>query len=471
MSSTIHLSRRDFLYGAVATGGMAGALPFAGCFSPVGAQSRPVPSKAQLAWHEQELGMFFHYDIILWKQSWKWRSFRDFPSPRLYNPSKLDTDQWMEAAKAMGAKYVVLTAKHCTGFLQWQTDLYDYGVRQSPWRNGKGDLVRMFVDSARRYGLKPGLYASVAANGYLNVDNPGLVGRGKGDPFGEEQKRYARICEAMVTELWTRYGDLFEIWFDGGVLSPSEGGPDLFPLLEKYQPNAIAFQGPEGGKNNIRWIGNERGVAPYPCWGSTNALTAEAGDRELLLCGHPDGRHYAPGECDLPIRNHAWMWGENEGRWRYWTDRELLDRYYWSVGRNCNLLVNANPAPDGLIIEREMEIYRRFGKMIGGLFTHPLGKTSGRGDSVTLDFGRTVPVNQVVLMEDITRGDVIREFVVEGETAEGGWKTLLTGSCVGHKFIGNFDRTAVRRLRLAVRASAGEPEVREFSAYDQTVTC
>ena len=454
-------SRREFLRGGAACGAMAAC---GGCRAPWGAPMAGRPSPEQLLWQEQELGMFFHFDIPVFKPGWKWRTFADFPDPSLYNPTQLDTDQWMEAAKAMGAKYVVLVAKHCSGFLQWQSDLYAYGVKQSSWRGGKGDLVADFVASARRAGLKPGLYASVSANGWLNVDNPGLVNRGKGGD-DEAQKRYAKICEGMARELWTRYGDLFEIWFDGGALPPEEGGPDLMPILLKYQPQAILFQGPKTAGNRIRWVGNERGVAPYPCWSSTNMITQEGGDRESRFPGHPDGGLWAPGECDVPIRNHAWFWGENEGKWRYWTDEELLSKYYSSVGRNCNLLLNANPAPNGLIDERDMEQYRRFGRMIRERFAHPLAKTSGHGDAVVLELGGATPVNQVVLMEDVSRGHVVRDFAVEGELAEGGWKTLLKGSCVGHKYIGTFDRTVVKRLRFVARGSAGEPVLRDFSAY------
>ena len=458
------LTRRDFLCDSALASGLLGTAPLAGCFSPREVSSGAVPTKEQLVWAEQELGMFFHFDIPVFKPGWNWRSFTDFPTPETYNPTQLDTDQWMEAAKSMGAKYVVLVAKHCSGFLQWQSDLYAYGVKQSLWRGGKGDLVKMFTDSARRYGLRPGLYASVSANGWLGVDNPGLVNHGKGgDPAA--QSRYARICEGMARELWSRYGDLFEIWFDGGALPPEKGGPDLMPILMKYQPQAILFQGPKTAGNRIRWVGNERGVAPYPCWSTAWAGTQSGGTVESKFPGDPDAPIWIPGECDVPIRNHAWFWGENEGKWRYWSDEELLSKYYSSVGRNCNLLLNANPAPNGLIDERDMEQYRRFGRMVHARFAHPLAQTAGKGDLLLLDFPVTTLVDQIVLMEEVANGHAVRDFVVEGELAEGGWKTLLSGSCIGHKYIGTVASVAVKRLRLVVRRSSSEPIIRDFSAY------
>jgi len=456
------MDRREFL--KTVGGGMAFA-GFSGCRMPISDPAPARPSVQQLAWHEQELGMFFHFDIPIWKPGWNWRSWKDYPSPSLYNPARLDTDQWMEAAKAMGANYVVLVAKHCSGFLQWQSGLYDYGVRQSPWRGGKGDLVRMFTDSARRYGLKPGLYASVSANGFLNVDKPGLIGRGKGDPFCEAQRRYAKICEGMAMELWSRYGDLFEIWFDGGALSPSEGGPDLLPILEKYQPNAILFQGPKGANNLIRWIGNERGVAPYPCWGSTNTLTAEGGDTESRFPGHPDGLYYAPGECDVPIRRHAWFWDDESKphAWRYWTDEELMDKYLCSVGRNCNLLLNANPNTDGLVPEADFAQYKRFGNAIRRRYANPLGTMEKSSDVLTVVFRAPTEVNEVVLQEDLSRGHRIRAYEIEGELPDGGFKPLCRGTAIGHKRIETFAPASVRSLRVRV---AGRDDMRlSVTAY------
>lgn len=455
-------SRRQFLEN-LAWASAAGAV--GGCRSLLSSDGAR-PSARQLVWQEQELGMFFHIDLPIWKPGWDWRSWKDYPDPSLYNPAKLDTDQWMEAAKAMGAKYVVLVAKHCSGFLQWQSDIYPYGVRQSPWRNGKGDLVRLFVDSARRYGLKPGLYASVAANGYLGVDNPGYVNRGKGGDAAA-QRHYARVCERMATELWTRYGDLFEIWFDGGALPPEKGGPDLVPILEKYQPNAVLFQGPSAAANLLRWVGNERGIAPYPCWGSTDVLTSEGGDRELSFAGSANGRFYAPGECDVPIRCHSWFWTDETKphAWRYWTDEELMEKYLCSVGRNCNLLLNANPNTDGLVPASDFAQYRRFGENIRRRFANCLASAAGEGDLVTLKLPETASVGQVVIEEDLSLGHCVRGYEVRAELPEGGEKTLCAGTCVGHKRIETFTPTPAKALQLRITQSCGLPKVQRFSAY------
>lgn len=455
-------SRRDFLTGS-AIGAVACGL--GGACATVKPVSSAVPSLAQRRWQELEIGMFFHYDIPIFAPGWKWDSFKDIPSPDVYNPAKLDTDQWMEAAKAIGAKYVIFTAKHCSGFLQWQSDAYDYGLRQSKWRNGKGDVVKDFIESARRYGMIPGLYASVSANAYWGVNNPGAVNHGKGGDV-EAQRRYAKVCEKMATELWSRYGELGEIWFDGGVLSPEQGGPDLYPIIERYQPNAILFQGPEQSKNLIRWIGNELAVAPYPCWGSTNVLTDSDGIAESSFPGHPDGQYWAPGECDVPMRKHAWFWGECEGKWRYWSDKELMSKYLSSVGRNCNLLLNANPSPDGLIIDCEMEQYRRFGAAIRKRFSNPLASVAGEGEKVEIEFAEPTQIDQLVVSEDIRFGHRVRAFVIETKGVDGKWYFAGDGLAIGHKYIQVIPPTMAKAVRLRITSAMGRPEITNFAAFN-----
>ena len=441
---------------------------FAASLADGSVSSLALPTAAHKAWADMELGMFFHFDIPVYRPGWRWRSFADHPDPSLYNPARLDTDQWMEAAKAYGAKYVVFVAKHCSGFLQWQSDLYPYGVKQSKWRGGKGDVVKDFVDSARRFGLKPGLYASVSANSFLGVDNPGRVkARGwLGEPSPEAQRRYAKICEGMAEELWTRYGELVEIWFDGGALPPDEGGPDLLPILERHQPDAILFQGPRNANNLIRWIGNERGVAPYPCWSTGNDVTQSDGVRESrsqLNTGTPDGRKWMPGECDVPLKKNGWFCTDSGA---YWTMDELLNMYDCSVGRNCNLILNAAPQPDGLVADCEMRTYAEFGRRIKGRYANMLSKTEGVGGKIELAIPKDKgPVNQVVLMERIECGERVREFALEAQCGDGGWRELYKGSCIGHKHIIRFDRIEASRLRLTVAKSADTPLIRDFSAY------
>jgi alpha-L-fucosidase len=422
-------------------------------FATDNVQDLPTPSPQQVAWQDCELGMFFHFDIPVFKPGWDWRSWKDLPDPNLYDPKRLDTDQWLQTASSLGAKYAVLVAKHCSGFLQWQSDLYPYGVKQSPWRGGKGDLVRDFVKSCERFKIKPGIYASVSANGYLEVDNPGLINRGRGgDPT--KQAAYARICEGMLSELWGRYGELFHIWFDGGALQPDKGGPDMLPLLQKFQPHANVFQGPAA---TVRWVGNEDGVTSYPCWATTPS-------RDSSGSGDPEGKVWLPGECDVPLPGHEWFWTPNQ-RTNIEPLPRLLDMYYRSVGRNCNLLLNATPGPDGLISEANLRHYAEFGREIRRRFGTPLAETTGEGEVVELKLPRLQRVDHFVCMEDIRQGERVREYVVEGLVKSGAWTKLCDGISIGHKRIQKFAPREISSIRLRVTKSVGKPLIRRLAAY------
>lgn len=425
----------------------------AACAGPPAASDLIKPSPEQAVWQDQEIGLFIHYDLPVFKPDWNHREYDRRPGPEIFNPVKLDTEQWMRAAEAIGAKYAVFVAKHGSGFLSWQSDQYPYGMKQSPYQGGKGDLVRDFVASCRKHGIRPGLYASMSSNGYLEVDNPGLVNRGKGgDPAA--QARYAKICEGMLDELWGNYGRLFEIWFDGGVLDPSQGGPDMLPILRRLQPEAVVFQGPAA---SIRWIGNEDGVAPYPCW-----ATVPEG-RDYNGAGTPGGPRWLPGECDVPVRRGIWLWLPDTEKALFTLD-ELMDKYYRSVGHNCNLLLNANPDPSGLIPEPDMARYREFGAEIRKRFGRSLAETSGRGATVVLKLGAPAPIDHVIVMEDIREGERIREYVIEGRTA-GGWVELGRGESVGHKRIQRFETATVGAVRLRVLRSAAKPLIRKLAVY------
>jgi alpha-L-fucosidase len=397
--------------------------------------------------------MFFHYDVPVFQPGWGHRQYETRPEPSVFNPRKLNTDQWMEAAKAMGAKYAVFVAKHGSGFMCWQSDLYPYGMKQSPYKDGKGDIVRDFVNSCRKYGILPGIYAHMGCNGYLEVDNPGLVNRGKGgDP--EKQARYARICEGMLTELWGNYGELSEIWFDGGVLDPDRGGPVMLPILRKLQPKAIVFQGPAA---SIRWIGNEDGVAPYPCWATAPDV------RDYNGPGSTDGQKWLPGECDVPIRQGVWLW-EPDTENRLFPVDQLMDKYYRSVGHNCNLLLNANPDPDGLIPEPDMKRYKEFGDEIRRRFGQSIAETAGKGELVELALAKPTRVDHVITMEDILEGERVREYVVEGLAGDR-WQELCRGTSIGHKKIDRFSPTEVSKVRWRCLKWVAEPRIRRLAVY------
>lgn len=424
----------------------------------------PGPTAAQANWHDMELGMFIHFDLFTWHPEYDFRSWQHKPVPEDFQPGKLDTDQWMEAAVAFGARYAVLTARHCFGFCLWPTDVKDYkhSVKYTSWGGGKRDVVGEFIQSCRKYGIKPGLYCNMHANEYLEVDN-GLVNRGKGGD-SEKQKRYKQFCEQTQIEICTRYGELFEIWCDGGVLPVEDGGPDVRSIWAKHQPNAVVFQGPPGTPNMLRWVGNERGVAPYPCWSTISQGTSEGGTTEKQLAGDPNAKLWAPAEVDVPMRKDEWGWKPDQEHLVHSVDT-LTTMYYESVGRNCNLLLNSNPNRDGLIPDLDMQRYKEFGKEIRKRFDKCVAETSGKGEEVLLRLPKPQRINHVMIMEDIRQGERVRQFVVEGQGRSGEWRKLTEGTCIGHKCIKTFDSTEYAAVRLRITQSIADPIIRRMAVF------
>jgi alpha-L-fucosidase len=417
----------------------------------------PRPTAEQAAWQDLELGLFYHFDISVFTDGgegdWIGQGHLD---PSLYHPKKLDTDEWLEAAKAMGAGYTVFVAKHCTGFISWQSDAYPYGVRQSKWRDGKGDVVADYVASCRKYGIQPGIYCSMPANAYCNVfDNCTVEGiSGPGDP---RQVEYRRRAERLVTELWGNYGRLAYIWFDGGTLPPDKGGPDLVPILRRLQPHAVTFQGPpDNPAGNTRWPGNERGVTGYPSW-STVARANDSGP------GDPQGKVWQPGECDAPLRNHAWFWHPNQES-KIRSVEELVEMYYDSVGRGCNLILNGNIDRDGLVPEADRKRLKAFGDEIRRRFGQSIAETGGRGNSLELALAKPTVIDNVIIMEQITEGQRVRRYVLEGLAGDR-WTELARGQSIGHKRIERFAPREVTRLRFRATETVAEPVIRKLAVY------
>ncbi len=429
--------------------------------------SQALPTPEQVAWADCEIGVIIHLDVQVFEPGYEFRKQRGYcPSPKVFNPALLDTDQWLDVAVKAGAKYAVLVAKHCSGFSLWPTKAHEYSVASSPWRSGTGDIVADFFSSCARHGVKPGLYCSASCNAYLGVDNPGTVLSGD----AVEQKRYNEIVLRQLTELWTNYGDVFEIWFDGGCLPPAKGGPDITSLLTRLQPKAVVFQGPEDCRSLLRWVGNERGEAPYPCWSATNVISADDGTKSRLdLKGDPDGARWAPAESDMPNRDQhkafqgGWFWRKGEDHLAYSVEH-LVERYYQSVGRNTNLLLGMVIDDRGLVPGADCRKFEEFGKEIGRHFSELIASDFKEGNSIEIEFLAPSTVSHVVIMEDITSGERIRGYELQVKTS-GDWTTIATGSCVGHKRIERFAPIEAAAIALRVTDSRGTPRIRAFSAY------
>jgi len=401
-----------------------------------------VPTRPQAEWQDYEVGMFAHFAPNTWLD----REYDDLSKPPgELNPTRLDTDQWVRVAESMGAKYLVFVAKHVGGFCWWQTDTTDYGVKQIPWRGGKGDVMADLSASCRQRGMKLGVYLS-PADAHFGV---GVGGKAE-DPA--KQASYQTRFREQLTELLSRYGDIKEVWFDGSLVF------DVGDILKKYAPNAVVFQGPQA---SIRWVGNEDGVAPYPAWNGVKSgrkpwgtLTADDGD--------PDGDRWLPNECDARMRN-TWFW-RTDNLATVKTVDQLMDMYEKSVGRGAVMLLNNTPDPTGLIPAADAQRAAEFGQEVQRRYGAPIIDTAGTGTNLQMMLSAPRPVDAVITMEDTTQGERIREYVIEGKV-EGAWKPLARGTAVGHKKIDRFDAVEVSELRLSVLHSKGKPILRKFAAF------
>ena len=435
----------------------------------------PIPTQAQLDWQNAELVAVFHYDLHVFDGKRYIQSVNritPIEDVNIFNPKNLDTDQWIKSAKDAGCKIAILTATHETGFALYQSDVNPYCLKAVKWRDGKGDIVNDFVKSCRKYGVRPGIYIGIRWNSFYGVYD--FKVNGNNEFARNRQKQYNHICEGMVEELVSRYGDLAIVWFDGGAHGPEQGGPDVLTVFEKHQSNCIFYHNTQ--RADIRWGGSESGTVPYPCWGtypipyshSTNQAEIYKNNFQLLKEGKPDGKYYMPAMSDAPLRGyngrHEWFWEPGDEVHIYPLEN-LMNMYYKSVGHNSSLILGLTPDANGLLPEPDVKRLKEFGDEINRRFLNPIAVTSGKGEKLNLKLPKKQKVNQLVLMEDISKGERVRRFIIEGKTKKG-WKTIFEGSCIGHKFIHRFDEMEVSAVRLNILESKGEPQILNFSMFN-----
>ena len=439
-----------------------------------GSKDYPVPNHRQLAWQQAEMGAVFHYDLHVFDgKSYsqggpEGNRTNPIPDYQVFNPDKLDTDQWIRAARDAGFKFAILTATHETGFALYQSDVNPYCMKALKWKDGKGDIVRDFVESCRKYGIKPGIYLGIRWNSFFGVYD--FKVNGEGQFRDARQDYYNHMVEGMLTEICTRYGELFEIWFDGGASHPDKGAPDVLPIVQKYQPNCLFYHNDQLAE--ARWGGSESGTVPYPCWASFPQQNSHSSGTpqeffELLKHGDPDGKYWMPAMSDAPLRGyngrHEWFWEPGDEDHIYPLDN-LMDIYKRSVGHNSTLIMGLTPDPHGLLPDQDVKRLREWGDEIKRQFGTPLAEISGEGMELVLKLDRPGKVDHIVIQEDIRYGERVREYVVEGKSG-GKWSVITDGSCIGHKRIIAAGGSKYSELRLKVSKSIDKPLILNFSAY------
>jgi len=452
----------------------------------------PVPTASQLAWHEMELSAFIHFTINTFTDK-EWGYGNE--SPALFNPTGVDVDQWVRTLKDAGFKCVILTAKHHDGFCLWPTKYTEHSIKNSPYKNGKGDIVREVSDACKKYGMKFGIYLSPWDRNRADYGQPS----------------YVEYYRNQLKELFTSYGPVFEMWFDGANGGDGYYGganekrridgktyydwPTTLQLVRSMEPNIIFFSDNGPG---VRWAGNELGIIGETNWNSITPDTLFAGKsgiEKLLNTGSENGTHWIPGEVDTSIRP-GWFYHAKEDA-QVKSPQKLFDTYLTSVGRGSTLLLNVPPDRRGIFHENDIEALKGFHQMLDKEFKVNLAKnaeveaSSYRGksekfsgakvadqnaetywatdDNVTtgslmLNLGAKKTVKYVVLQEYIKLGQRVKSFDVE-VWRENRWQKISQGTTVGYKRILKIDTVVTDKIRINITSSKASPLLSSVEVY------
>jgi alpha-L-fucosidase len=456
--------------------------------SPVG----PVPSEKQLEWHEMEQYAFIHFSNNTFTGK-EW-GFGD-ESPKLFNPASFDAEQWVKTLKDAGLKALILTCKHHDGFCLWPSKYTEHSVKNSPFRQGHGDVVKEVSEACRNYGLKFGIYLSP-----WDRNQPSY-----GTPF------YLDYYRNQLTELLTQYGPVFEMWFDGANGGNGFYGgmrqnrtidgktyyqwPVTLDLARKLQPNMLFFSdaGPD-----IRWCGNESGHAGETNWCIIDPDTlypGKGGIENLLNSGSESGTRWIPAEVDVSIRP-GWFYHPDEDA-LVKSPEDLFGLYLQSVGYGSNLLLNIPPDTRGLLNENDVKSLLEWKKLLDEAFAKnlaldaevkassyrgdspefsPANLTDGRKDTywatddsvktaeIIIDLGRSRAVKYIVLQEYIRLGQRIRSFTVETR-AGNSWQPVATATTIGYKRILPLKEVRTNKIRILITDSKACPVISNVEVY------
>lgn len=458
-----------------------------------------VPSEGQVQWSEMEFYNFLHFTVNTFTDK-EWGYGDEHPA--IFNPSAFDADAIVETLKAAGSSGVILTCKHHDGFCLWPTKTTEHCIRNSPYKGGTGDVVKEVSESVKRHGLKFGIYLSPWDRNQATYGTP----------------RYIEIYRQQMRELLTGYGPIFEIWHDGANGGDGYyGGAREKRLIDKlhyydwqntwamerqFQPGAVLFSdvGPD-----VRWVGNEKGIAGEPCWATYTPRSAVGGPgapgdvvEQESTVGTRNGKYWMPAECDVSIRP-GWFWHPSENT-KVKAARDLLDLYFESAGRGASFLLNVPPDRRGLIYEADADALRGFGRLVASTFAQNLASRADcnasnvRGgdhayaaanlvdgnrltywstdDAVTtpevrFEFPAPVKFNLIRLREHIRLGQRISAFVVD-VWRDGEWSILGQGTSIGScRILRAATPVTTTRVRLRITKSPVCPALSEVGLFSE----
>ncbi len=437
----------------------------------------PVPTENQLRWQEMEMYAFIHYSLNTYTdQEWGFGN----EDLQLFNPIDLDCRQWARVCKQAGMKGIIFTAKHHCGFCMWPSAYTDYSVKNTPWKQGKGDVVRELADACREEGLKFAVYLSPWDRNHKDYGKP----------------EYITYFRNQLRELLTNYGEIFEVWFDGANGGDGWYGganetrridgktyyqwAETFRMIRELQPNAVIWN--DGGdRGDLRWVGTEAGNIGETNW----SLLNKEGDVTwpMLHYGLENGDSWVPGETNTSIRP-GWFYHETENE-HVKSLSKLMDTYYKSVGRNSCLLLNFPIAPNGRIHPTDSLRGIAFNKMIHEVFKKDLvenGKLTIENEAqdggsfqssvFNIQWDKPTAFNRFVVEEDIRYGQRVKKFALEAEV-DGKWVPLKDElaengdglTTIGHRRIVCFPTVTATRLRFSVLDAKCKPVIKRTSVY------
>jgi len=453
----------------------------------------PVPTENQMRWQEMEYYSFVHFSLNTYTdQSWGYGN----EDVKLFNPEKADCRQWARICKEAGMKGIIITAKHHCGFCLWPSEYTEYSVKNSPWKDGKGDMVREMADACKEYGLKLGIYLSPWDRNHPDYGKP----------------EYITYFRNQLTELLTNYGEIFEVWFDGANGGDGYYGganetrkidrttyydwKNTYDMIRKLQPNIVIWN--DGGeRGDLRWVGTEEGYVGETNWSLLNAT----GDVPwgMLHYGVENGNAWVPAEVNTSIRPE-WFYHPSEDD-KVKSVPKLMETYYNSIGHNGSLLLNFPIMPNGLIHPADEKAALEMAKAVKESFAVNLAEkakaeaSNVRGnagkfkaskaidsnketywatdDSVTtasliVDLGKPTLFNRFMAQEYIRLGQRVKEFNVEA-FVEGNWKEIAKGTTIGYKRILRFPAVEASKVRFNITASKSCPVISNIGIYSAPV--
>lgn len=451
----------------------------------------PIPAERQLAWQEMEFYAFAHFNMNTFTNM-EWGMGDE--NPALFNPTAFDANQWAKVCKEAGMKGIIITAKHHDGFCLWPTGTTEHSVKNSPWKQGKGDIIKEISDACAAHGLKFGVYLSPWDRNHPDYGKP----------------EYIDVFREQLRELLTGYGDIFEVWFDGANGGTGYYGganeerrvdkksyydwENTYAIIRELQPDAVIFgdAGPD-----VRWVGNEHGFAYETTWSNLMRDSIYAGMPEYsekYAAGQENGTHWVPAEADVSIRP-GWYYHEYEDH-KVKSLPQLLDIYYQSVGRNSSLLLNFPIDKRGLIHENDVEQLQKLTAKLKEDFSENLVSkcknitaSDFRGNGfepdllidgnnqtywaasdwemphqVTLEFPSAITFNRLLVQEYIPLGQRVKGFQVEIKT-ENGWELLKSGTTIGYKRILRLPDSTTDAVRLTIKDAKAAPLLNNFGLY------